>query len=346
MSLQASGSPKSQASPGNALSTSSQLSAASGGHVTAREPASRTFESQDESIDAWPSKTAFLLGDTGESDPYLLRRFSTERTNQDDASKVTCRHMFRTDQLDGQSTERPLVMSVADHSLYDHGEPRVADSVLQGARIELETLCSEEVGVRLIKLFFKYVYPYFPILSRSRLLFPASEITSKVRGLALSLKAALYAAGLPFFIYDDVLATTLVHSAPSARDLYRISWLAVTHEIHTPHLSTLQSCLLLLQRVNDDRYVMDTVFRWSLLAWTVSLAQSLGLSADCCRWVGIPEWEKRLRRRLWWALFVSTLHDFERQLCPFRIAVSPQYKTLTPETTAYKDSRYWTSGHS
>ena len=126
----------------------------------------------------------------------------------------------------------------------------------------------------------------------------------------LSLRAALIATGLPFVPYDDVLATTLVHSIPSAQRLWQIVWLAASHEAHTPHLATVQSCLLLIQRVNDDRYVMDTSFRWSLIAWTIALAQSLGLPTDCSNWNQIPAWEKRLRRRLWWAVYVVDKWSF------------------------------------
>ncbi|EXJ94878.1 hypothetical protein A1O1_03277 [Capronia coronata CBS 617.96] len=268
--------------------------------------AGRERDVPPESLDAWPTKTAFLLGDTGESDPYLLRHFSSDRLDSaDNIGKVTPRHILRALDPDVMhSTERPLIMSIADHSLYDRGEPRLDQKVLDEASEEVSQMVSEETGVRLVKLFFRYVYPYFPILSKTRLLCPMAELPSKLKTLSLSLKAAIYASALAFFTYDDVLATTIVHSPPSSQRLYRIAWLAVTHEVHTPHLSTLQSCLLLLQRVNDDRFVMDTVFRWSLLGWTVALAQSFGLSTDCLDWVGIPDWEKRLRRRLWWATFV------------------------------------------
>ncbi len=259
-----------------------------------------------ETLDGWPATTTFLLGDTGESDPYLLRHFSSEcLDSSDDIAKVTSRHILRASDPDVMhSMGRPLIMSMADHSLYDRGEPRLDQRALDEAADEVSRMVSEETGVRLIKLFFRYIYPYFPILSRTRLLYPLTELPARLRELPLSLKSAIYASALAFVTYDDVLATTLVHSPPSSQRLYRIAWLAVTHEVHTPHLSTLQSCLLLLQRVNDDRYVMDTVFRWSLLGWTVALAQSFGLSIDCLDWNGIPDWEKRLRRRLWWAVFV------------------------------------------
>jgi hypothetical protein len=283
-----------------------------------------------EPLDAWPTKTAFLLGDTGESDPYLLRHFSSDHlSSTDDIGMVTPRHMLRASDPDVlHSLGKPLIMSVADHSLYDRGEPRLDQHVLDAAAEEVSQMVSDETGVRLVKLFFRYIYPYFPILSKTHLLYPLAELPSKIKTLSLSLKAAIYASALAFFTYDDVLATTIVHCPPSSQRLYRIAWLAVTHEVHTPHLSTLQACLLLLQRVNDDRYVMDTVFRWSLLGWTVALAQTFGLSTDCLDWTGIPDWERRLRRRLWWAVFVmdkwafmsaglnSHIHDDDYDVTP------------------------------
>lgn len=192
---------------------------------------------------------------------------------------------------------------LGEHSLYRSYEPRVEGSVLESMRKELDGI-TIEVGVRLVKLFFKYIYPYFPILSRSRMMSDNSHVEEILLTLPLSLKEAVYASSLSFMIYDDYLSAMLDVDLPSAQNLYRISWIAITHEIHTPHLSTLQSCLLLLQRDNVSRYVQGSPFQWSLVAWTVSLAQTLGLSTDCSTWRGLPLWEKRLRRRLWWASYV------------------------------------------
>lgn len=168
-------------------------------------------------------------------------------------------------------------------------------------------MCSLDVAVRLARLYFRFVYPYFPIISKTHYFYGLRE---RLKQSPLSLRAALIATGLAFASYDDVLATTLAHSFPSTQRLWQIVWLTVTHEMHTPHLATLQSCLLLLQRVNSDRYVMDTPFRWSLIAWSVALAQSLGLSTDCSDWQNIPAWEKRVRRRLWWAIYVVDKWSF------------------------------------
>ncbi|KAH0848746.1 Zn2/Cys6 DNA-binding protein [Fonsecaea pedrosoi] len=334
-SPQSNGSSQQMSPTQGAGSVTSQVSIESGRPTTRHNVVGREYDTLTESLDAWPTKTTFLLGDTGESDPYLLRHFSTEclDSSVDDIAKVTPRHMLRASDPDVMHSQgKPLIMSIADHSLYDRGEPRLDQSVLDQAADEVAQMVSDETGVRLVKLFFRYIYPYFPILSKSRLLYPLVELPSRLKQLPLSLKAAIYASALAFFTYDDVLATTIVHSPPSSQRLYRIAWVAVTHEVHTPHLSTLQSCLLLLQRVNDDRYVMDTVFRWSLLGWTVALAQTFGLSTDCLDWTGLPDWEKRLRRRLWWATFVmdkwafmsaglsSHIHDDSYDVSPLNAA--------------------------
>jgi hypothetical protein len=44
---------------------------------------------------------------------------------------------------------------IEDHSLYDKCKPRVDDETLRKARTELEDICSEEVGVCLVKLYFR-----------------------------------------------------------------------------------------------------------------------------------------------------------------------------------------------
>jgi len=83
-----------------------------------------------------------------------------------------------------------------------------------------------------------------------------------------------------------------------------MSWLAVVQELHTPHLATLQACLLLLQRAPTNRYATDTPWKTSLVGWTVSLAQILGLTRECGDWISIPSWEISLRRRLWYGVYI------------------------------------------
>ncbi|KAK4997439.1 Fungal specific transcription factor [Elasticomyces elasticus] len=63
-----------------------------------------------------------------------------------------------------------------------------------------------------------------------------------------------------------------------------------------PKLSTLQAGLLLLQRPETNT--------WNLTVQLVALAQELGLHLDCSEWL-IPIWERGLRKRLAWALYMQ-----------------------------------------
>jgi hypothetical protein len=76
--------------------------------------------------------------------------------------------------------------------------------------------------------------------------------------------------------------------------------------MHRPKLAVVQAAVLYMHRVPKGRMqaLTDGPTIWSFWASTVGLATSLGLHLDCRRW-GIPAWEKRLRRRLWWAIFVE-----------------------------------------
>ena len=277
--------------------------------VHASSPDSETSEQHRNAFEMpldQPSWTFLLLGDSGEADPHLhkrstlhihadnlhFRRFHRERT---DAELLDC--------------QRPIVFMLGRDSLYNDYEPQIEPSQLSAIHKELDRFNSD-VRFRLIKLYFKYIYPYFPVLSRTDI-FPneclAENATSK---LSPSLMAALYACALPYMVYDDVLSTMLDLDLPTAKSLYRMCWTAITQEIHTPRLSTLQACLLLLQRDTINPYVQGSPFQWGLSAWTVSLAQTLGLSTDCSTVKGMPAWEKRVRKRLWWATYVLDKWNF------------------------------------
>lgn len=252
---------------------------------------------------AW---TYTLLGDSGEGDPHLLKRSALAIHAENIHFRLFSRDPGSGEDLDCQ---RLIVYMLGRETLYNKYEPRVDEAELRAMRTELDQI-SSNVGIRLVQLVFRFINPYFPILSRSSMLQDGSPSEETLSSLPLSLKAVLYASALPYMVYDDVLSTMLDVSLPTANKLYRVAWSAITQEIHTPRLSTLQACLLLLQRDNIDRYVQGSPFQWSLLAWTVSLAQTLGLSIDSSTVHGMPAWEKRLRKRLWWATYVLDKWNF------------------------------------
>lgn len=258
-------------------------------------------------LDSQSTKCARFIGETGESNPYLLRHYRYNEYDECTISKLTYRRIKSAasqNTMQGDKGEPPVVFMLADDSLAQKGEPRVEDEVLAKARSDVAGMFTEQEALRLIGLFFRFVYPYFPILSKSEFYSMGSLSPSLLSTLPLSLLSAMYATALPFMLYDDLLATTIVHAPPPAHQLFRISWMATTQELHTPRLATLQSCLLLLQRAPTNRYTTDTPWKTSLVGWTVSLAQVLGLTKECGDWSSIPTWEMSLRKRLWYGVFI------------------------------------------
>lgn len=80
----------------------------------------------------------------------------------------------------------------------------------------------------------------------------------------------------------------------------------ILEEIHTPHLAVIQAGLLYLHRTIEGTQsaVTDTCWVWSFVGMLTGLATSLGLQLECNP-MGLPAWEKRLRRRLWWAVYAE-----------------------------------------
>ncbi|KAJ5279593.1 hypothetical protein N7478_004965 [Penicillium angulare] len=235
--------------------------------TSSASPSSETSETHRNAMDLpldQPSWTFNLLGESGESDPHLLKH-STLAIH---AENMHFRRFQRgPTQIGELDCHRPIVFSLDRDNLYNNYEPRVKDSELSAIRNELARI-SSDVGIRLVKLYFKYIHPYFSVLSRSQMLEEGLIGERTLSLLPLSLKAALYASALPYMVYDDVLSTMADVDLPTSKELYRMCWSAITQEIHTPRLSTLQSCLLLLQCDNIDRLVQGSPFQWSLLAWT------------------------------------------------------------------------------
>ena len=266
----------------------------------------QTASSRIRPLDSQSTRSARFVGETGESNPYLLRHYRYDEKDECTISKLTYRRIKSTynQHVPGDKGEPPNVFMLADDSLAQKGEPRVEDEVLAKARQDIANMFNEQEALRLIDLFFRFVYPYFPILSKTEIYLNGMLSPSILHTLPMSLLSAMYATALPFMLYDDLLATTTVHNPPSAQALFRITWLSVTQELHTPRLATLQACLLLLQRAPTNRYTTDTPWKGSLVGWTVSLAHSMGLQKECGDWTTIPSWEMALRKRLWFGVFI------------------------------------------
>ena len=304
-------SPPVQASPNSSAqeSNSSRSDSSLGNHLHSPIPESSLVlprTSVPVSIENISGASSRFIGFTGELDLYLLRhrRYDVDNQSQSQHTNIVYRRMNQQPCLRGRGptegdTLPPQVFSIMDDTHTRNSEPRADQKVLLDNEQTLRDLISDDIAQHLIRLYYRFVDPYFPILSRAEC--PADGSAS--RTLSVSLLAAICATAIPFIIYDDDLCVQLPR-APSVTQLFRISWLAITQELHTPRLSTIQACLLMLQRHPTDLYVADSPFQWTLMSITVAAAQNLGLNRDPTEWTAIPFWERRLRKRLWWAVWV------------------------------------------
>ncbi|OAP56818.1 hypothetical protein AYL99_08930 [Fonsecaea erecta] len=269
------------------------------------------------SLDDKKGTNAQFFGLSGESDPYLLQHYRYDERGEFTQFKLSYRKV-----ADDSSSAKwlsspppngvPVYFKVSPDDLEgDIKEettirPNVSSETI---RKELYDLVSIEDGCRLMDLFLKYVFPSFPAISRSQLGITPTNPTvspSTLETMPTHLLAAIYASSLVYCPHDDHLCVSKVYHQPSATKIWRIVYEEMFREIHTPHLSLVQAMLLYLQkpRTGQSSVACDTPFHWSLMSMLMALSTSLALHLDCQAW-NIPAWEKRLRRRLWWMVYVE-----------------------------------------
>lgn len=181
-------------------------------------------------LDAPSTRCFRIIGETGESNPYLLRNYRYDENDECTISKLTYRRIQSASDRNltqGERSPPPVVFMLAEDSLAQKGEPRVENDVLAKARSDIANMFTEQEALRLVGLFFRFVYPYFPILSKSEIFSNGSIPSSTLQTLPLSLLSAIYATALPFMLFDDLLATTIVHAPSPLNQLFRISWIFV-----------------------------------------------------------------------------------------------------------------------
>ncbi|KAF8244921.1 hypothetical protein K440DRAFT_479871, partial [Wilcoxina mikolae CBS 423.85] len=148
-------------------------------------------------------------------------------------------------------------------------------------------------GQKLLKLYFRIVHPSFPILHKRVFL---EKYARTHREFSPPLLAAVYILALHWWSYDVELSPL---PKPDVSALEKLAMKTMYDVMHRPKLSTVQAGLLLLQR-NEEMKGSS----WAFTAQLVAVGQELGLHLDCTNWK-IPRWEKGLRKRLAWGLFMQ-----------------------------------------
>ena len=145
-------------------------------------------------------------------------------------------------------------------------------------------------GRALIDLYFRIIHPSFPILHKKVFL---EKYERSHREFSPALLAAVYILATTYWTYNAELSYSPV---PNVALLEKLAFKAMNYAVHRPKLSTVEAGLLLLQRSSRAS--------WPLTAQMVAVGQDLGLHRECSDW-DIPGWEKGLRKRLGWALFMQ-----------------------------------------
>lgn len=125
-------------------------------------------------------------------------------------------------------------------------------------------------------------------------------------GFPVMLLAAIYATAFPFCVHEPSLQLSAAFDGLPIDALWSMVYELIMENIHRPKLAVVQAALLFMQQPPSGRTqaLNDNPVTWSFWASILGLSNSLGLHLECRRW-GIPTWEKRLRRRLWWAIYVE-----------------------------------------
>lgn len=195
------------------------------------------------------------------------------------------------------------------------------DHTTQGHEHELEDVDAIENivaphGPDLIELYFRIIHPNFPILQKSVFM---EKYGRSHREFSPPLLASIYILAINWWDHSDTLQGT---PRPDIRELERLARVTLADAMFRPKLSTVQAGLLLSQRPEGDQ--------WAPTAQVVAIGQELGLHLDCTHWK-IPPWERGLRKRLAWALYMqdkwgSLIHGRPSHIFPSNWAVPP----LTP----------------
>ena len=144
-------------------------------------------------------------------------------------------------------------------------------------------------GATLIEKFFEHVHPSFPILIEDAF----RQSYRERRQLSPLLLAAVYVLTLKFV---DVGASSQTARRPDAARLESTALKLLLDSLPFPSISTIQAGLLLTQK--------STLATASLNGQLVTAGFELGLHQDCTNW-RMKTWEKGLRKRLAWALYMQ-----------------------------------------
>lgn len=241
------------------------------------------------SLEQGKNLTAHFVGLAGEQDTNLFSSIRYNVLNETRFIDFNIRQVYAGDPTKGTP---PIHFSSINDSF-----PQRDQKVKRLASDAIESIVGE-YGDALVRLYFRFVHPVLPILSKAGFLM--SYATQKL-SIPASLRGAIYGLACAFWSQDPSLASCQPIPQP---DLFDHTHAALNRELDSPKLATLQACLLVLHEQPDVTCTTESPRIWVLACQATACAQALGLHQDPTTWK-LPPWEKKLRKRLWWAAYAG-----------------------------------------
>lgn len=231
--------------------------------------------------------TVAYLGLSSDFDPHLMQYYNYDHES----------HVAQFFKCSAREMDNDRAFPVQFLAFRDSRGKAVRDEI--AAQRQRLTILTEGCEDRLLRLFFRLVYPTYPIVDRKK--FYADYMRGS-ENIDICLYAGILAISVIWNKYDEVLC---VKNLP--RELYDKLFdecsIAVERSLTRPTLGTVQGLLLLIQK-HIIQSVMSALFSANLLmAKLISVAHTLGLHLDCSSW-SISSSEKRLRKRIWATIYI------------------------------------------
>ena len=231
---------------------------------------------------------AELYGLGSDMEPILMRhRPYDPGTHEFSLETHSIRRVLEKD----DSQEYPLTFHMAKDEKAVDADPTLSHT-------DAVEDCVSPHGPSLLDLFWRHVQPCYPVLSKDSFV---QAYSKGYRNIPAALLGAIYLCALRWWTYDPELS---IRNPPDPTLLRNILKDALPSAYHRPKLSSIQAALLLLQCQPEDPLNPDHTYQWGLTCQALAIGQCLGLHLDATNW-SIPQWERNLRKRLSWALYMQ-----------------------------------------
>ncbi|KAL3456868.1 fungal-specific transcription factor domain-containing protein [Aspergillus heterothallicus] len=231
-----------------------------------------------------PHYSFLYSGSSSDQDPHLLRHLIYDRSSRFGNTRWAVWRMGT-----GTTLNAPTYFTI-----YPNDHLDVHSSMYSTDKVNALAPHQDE----LIRLYYTHVHPSYPVLDPHEIF-----LAKRAAGyLPASLLAVVYLHGSHFWHESPVSETS---PRPSLEKLDDYVFTCLAHESHTPNIAVVQAILLFLHIRPRWVRAPNHPGTWALSCMLVGVAQDIGLNLEPSSWT-LSAAERKLRRILWWAVFV---HD-------------------------------------